>query len=306
MKQKKSLILAVWVAAALLLAAAAAFLLLSKNSSARTGEASAAAEAGAQTEESTISAAQEAESTRDTEEVIQTLQRLNEEEKQRQFEFWEQKVTLSLTNARSADREVVQHPAFVRAYEDGSFCPDRGITLAEMACMLYVLLDDTTGERVTYADVDPSASYADAIGLLGAGGILDPEAETIDPEHILTRGEFTEIMARFTPEVQGESDFSDVSPEDYYYIPVSIATVQGWVAGYPDGTFRPEETLTRAQAVTLINRYMGRAADPSAVEDPMYEELYTDVPPDHWAWSDILEASVDHTVQSTDPETWAQ
>ncbi len=114
------------------------------------------------------------------------------------------------------------------------------------------------------------------------------------PTRPVTRGEFAAMAARFmglsVPE--GEPAFPDVPAGAWYSGPVAACEAQGWVKGYPDGLFHPGDNITRAQAVAIVNRMAGRAADGQELIE--HDMPFTDVPRTHWAYAHILEAAVPH------------
>ncbi|MFI3226064.1 MAG: S-layer homology domain-containing protein, partial [Clostridia bacterium] len=85
---------------------------------------------------------------------------------------------------------------------------------------------------------------------------------------------------------------------------ISTAVANGWINGYSDGTFRPDQEITRAESVTIINRIMGRVYDAEYIEENDVN-IFSDVTTSHWGYGDILEASVDHTYEEDeDGEIW--
>ena len=96
-------------------------------------------------------------------------------------------------------------------------------------------------------------------------------------------------------DTSGENIFSDVSEDDWFYDFVVGAIKYGWISGYADGRFGPNDTITRAQVTTIVNRMLGRSADEDYVERNI-EALtrFTDVPDTHWAYYNIMEATNAH------------
>ena len=113
------------------------------------------------------------------------------------------------------------------------------------------------------------------------------------PDRAITRAEFTVIAMRFADlDTSGENIFTDVSADDWFYEQVVGSIKYGWITGYEDGTFRPNNTITRAEVTTIVNRMLGRAADKDYVDD-------------NWAYYNIVEATNAHDyTKSSGTETW--
>lgn len=200
--------------------------------------------------------------------------------------------------------EGVKHAAFIHGCSNGSFAPTRSVTLAEAAQMLYGLLAQTPAARVSFDDVASDAWYYDAVGLLAAGGIFDYTGNMAYPQKTLSRAEFVSMLSRFFPEEDRDCSYSDVPANTRYYSDISKATWLGWVSGFGDGTFRPDNPISRAEAVTVISRALGHTPDHEKIDSIV--PVYTDVSQNYWAYYDIMEASVPHTILSNEnsAETW--
>ena len=201
------------------------------------------------------------------------------------------------------------HFAYVEGFPNGCFGPEQNMTRAEVAQMFYnLLLDKNVAQTVTFTDVDPDAWYAKAINVLASLGMIEGTgAGTYEPERAITRAEFTTIAMRFAElDTEGKNIFSDVS-EDQWFYPYVVGSIQyGWIDGYPDGTFRPYQTIARAEAVALTNRMLGRSADKDYV-DTHEKELrqFCDVTSAYWAYYEIAEAANSHDYTKTNgTESW--
>lgn len=192
--------------------------------------------------------------------------------------------------------EINRHSAYVRGYPNGTFRPERGISRAEMAAILSRIYDrTTTRERIevtAYTDLLSSHWAADDIRLVAEAGLMSGYPDgTFAPERFVTRAEMAAIVSRWlSTEEAGSSTtkFSDVA--GHWALPlIVIAEASGIVDGMPDGTFRPNQTLTRAEAVVMLNRLLGRGP-----LQGMDEPRWQDVPQGHWAFENIHEASVEH------------
>ena len=156
------------------------------------------------------------------------------------------------------------HTAYIIGYVDGTVKPLANITRAEVATIFYRLLSDEEREKHktttnNFADVDPSAWYNTPASTMAAMGIIGgyPDGLFHGNDNI-TRAEFAAICARFDKNTENaKADFSDISGH-WAELDIAIAVNNGWIMGYPDGTFRPNQTITRAEAMALINRVLAR------------------------------------------------
>ena len=201
------------------------------------------------------------------------------------------------------------HDAYLSGYGDGTFGPGNSMTRAEVAQMFYnLLLDKDIPVTVDFSDIPDDAWYADAVNTLASLGILTGIGNNeFAPDRAITRAEFTAIAMRFTNgNVSGENIFSDVSADDWFYDQVVGSIQYGWITGYEDGTFRPYNTITRAEVTTIVNRMLGRSADEDYVnlhEDDL--RPFPDVGTDYWAYYQIVEATNAHDYTKEDnTESW--
>ena len=190
------------------------------------------------------------------------------------------------------------HTAYLGGYGGGLFGPDDNMTRGQAAQMFYnLLLDKDVPITVSFTDVAPDAWYATAVNTLASLGIVTGYGNGMfGPNDSITRAQFTTIAMRFAHlDTSGENIFSDVSEDDWFYDFVVGAIKYGWIGGYPDGRFGPNDTITRAQVTTIVNRMLGRSADEDYVERNI-EALtrFTDVPDTHWAYYNIMEATNAH------------
>lgn len=202
-----------------------------------------------------------------------------------------------------------RHLAYLHGYEDGSFKPNGYITRAEEAQMLYNLLEERPSERASLADVKKTDWFYDAVGLLAAAGVIVPtESGYVEPNAQLTRAQFVMMLVALFPDLpEGACSYSDLSETAPWYSAIAKATSKGWVNGYEDGTFHPADRITRAEAAAVINRALGRSADRDKLAQEMVIPPYTDLKPTHWAYYEILEASVGHVADlSAGAEVWVE
>ena len=221
-------------------------------------------------------------------------------------------VTGDVTYTARWEREVSAlldtdtHPVYIGGYEDGLFRPSRNVTRAEAASMLYKLLRSKDWEQKTYSDVDPEAWYGDAIGTLAGLGILNGYTDgTLRPQNQITRAEFVTMIMGFSTLQTGAPSFKDVPADSWAAFSIYSASQLGWVSGYENGTFKPNDPITRAEVVTILNRMLGRKADSNVLQKSDVKNFY-DLFSTHWAYGAIVEASTAHVpTQGADPETWA-
>ena len=201
------------------------------------------------------------------------------------------------------------HTAFLSGYPGNIFGPNNNMTRAEAAQMFYsLLLDKDVPITASFTDVPADAWYAQAVNVLASLGIVTGIGDgKFEPQRSITRAEFTVIAMNFTNgAVSGKNIFSDVSAGDWFYNQVVGSIQYGWISGYEDGTFRPNNTITRAEVTTIVNRMLGRSADKHYVDNNLDALVqFEDVSRNHWAYYQITEAtnSHDYTTVNGD-ETW--
>lgn len=196
-----------------------------------------------------------------------------------------------------------------RAYIQGSnhlFHPYQSLTRAEAAQMFYSLLRDTDTPKGSFPDVEEGKWYAEAAQTMAGLGIIQGKDGYFRPTHAITRAEFVTMAVACDTLLEGGQGpaFSDVPATSWAAPYIATAAAKGWIAGPGDGTFRPNEGITRAQAVTILNQMLGRSPDPQLRGLSGTAKFY-DVFPDNWAYGQILEAAISHEyTQEGDTETW--
>ena len=182
------------------------------------------------------------------------------------------------------------HEAYMSGEEGARFYPDRAMTRAEMAQVLYNLLASyppVTGG--SFSDVSDSAWYATEVNTLVELDVLSGyEDGTFRPNNAVTRAEFVTAVCKCFDLTDGaDSGFSDVSGWASGYI--NAAVERGWIVGMGDGTFQPNANLTRAQVTPILNKALERTGSGFAADAVTPE--FVDVPSSHWAYEHIAEAA---------------
>lgn len=201
------------------------------------------------------------------------------------------------------------HLAYLAGYPGGTFGPDQNMTRAEAAQMFYnLLLEKDVEITVEFVDVPEDAWYATPVNTLASLGILSGVGDgQFDPDRSITRAEFTVIAMKFANTSGGGVNiFSDVNEDDWFYSAVVDSTQYGWINGYPDGTFRPEATISRAEVTVIVNHMLGRAADrPYVIAHEKELNTFGDVNRGHWGYFHIAEATNAHEYHTEDgTESW--
>ena len=199
------------------------------------------------------------------------------------------------------------HYAYIVGYEDGSVQPEGDITRAEVATIFFRLLTDESRDEFwsqtnPYSDVSEDDWYNNAVSTLTNAGIIDGyEDGTFKPNGNITRAEFATIAVRFFEATyEGENLFPDIDghwAQDY----INEAANAGIVDGYPDGTFGPQKLITRAEAMTMVNRTIDRHPHEDHLLDDMI--VWPDNPETAWYYEQVQEATNSHEyTMHTDDE----
>lgn len=208
--------------------------------------------------------------------------------------------------------DTENHNQYLFGYPEGTFGPDQNMTRAEVAQMFYnLLVDKNVAITASFEDVPADAWYAKSVNTLASMGIISGVGENrFEPERSITRAEFTSMAMKFTKgALDGTNVFSDVRSGDWFYEAVVGSIQYGWIEGYEDGTFRPENWITRVEVTSIVNKMLGRFADREFVAGHADElNAFSDVTSTHWGYYHIVEATNSHTYTkpSTNVETWTE
>ena len=200
---------------------------------------------------------------------------------------------------------TTDHVAYIIGYEDGTVKPNNNITRAEVATIFFRLLTDESrayywSQTNDYSDVSADDWFNNAVSTMANAGIITGYPDgTFRPNAPITRAEFAAIAARFSDrtDVYGKS-FSDVKDSHWAKKYISMAQGLGWITGYPDGTFKPDKSITRAEAMTLINRVLERAVESEYYMCPNMV-TWSDNKPSDWYYEDVQEATNSHLYHRT-------
>ena len=205
------------------------------------------------------------------------------------------------------------HFAYVVGYSDSTVRPNANISRAEVATIFFRLLkSDIRDGNLTadneFSDVSDGQWHNKAISTMAKLGIVKGRrADRFDPDASITRAEFAAICARFnTKPVENSGSFSDISGH-WAENEIERAAAFGWISGYPDGTFHPDARITRAEAMTMINRVLCRM--PQSESDLLDSMVrWPDNKPSDWHYLAVQEATNSHDFnrQGEVGESWTK
>lgn len=209
-----------------------------------------------------------------------------------------------------SDLNSKDHIKYVVGYPDGYVRPNNFVTRAETASMLYRLLTDERRNEVrtttnNFVDVTPNAWYNEPASSMYKGGYIAGYKDgTFGGNKNITRAEFVSMLVRFLGEDQGSMSFTDVPRNHWAAKDIAIAASQGWVAGYSDGTFKPNQPITRAEAMSIINRVLNRGVNEKS--NIMGFKIWPDNYSNAWYYYDVIEATNAHDYTGSRPsENWS-
>lgn len=202
------------------------------------------------------------------------------------------------------------HFAYVTGYSDGTVRPAANITRAEVATMFYRLLTSEHRDAIftakgSFTDVNSEDWYNKAVSSMANGKYITGYTSSIfGGDRAITRAEFVAIASRFMDAKDSTKTFSDVPASFWAADYISTAVAYGWIDGYPDGSFKPNQPITRAEAIKIINTMLGRGTDAAGVMTGL--KTWSDnADAGAWYYYDIVEATNDHTFTGARPsEKW--
>ncbi|MDR3120354.1 MAG: S-layer homology domain-containing protein, partial [Clostridiales bacterium] len=196
---------------------------------------------------------------------------------------------------------------YINGYPDGTVRPDASITRAEVSAILFRMLSDAqySTQQSTFPDVAQGAWYQQSVSYLASIGIVRGYTDgSFKPDAQITRAEFAAMVSGFDDMETTEANRFGDTAGHWAAAYINNVAAKGWVSGYPDGTYKPDDNMTRAEVVTVVNRMLYRGIE---VEDiPQWAPTFGDITPAHWAYTAVIEAAVGHTFdrKETGYEIW--
>ena len=207
------------------------------------------------------------------------------------------------TKAPALTLNTDDHFAFINGYPDGSVQPEGNVTRAETAAILYRIMGDACQSYYktnssSYSDVARGDWYNTYVATLeNAGVIVDTRTNgKFRPNDAITRAELASMIAQFAGlESASAAKFNDVGSRYWAAEEIAIAAKMGWINGYPDGSFRPDRNVTRAELMAMVNRALGRT--PKSADDLLsgMKTWRDNANVNAWYYLDVQEATNDHT-----------
>ena len=207
------------------------------------------------------------------------------------------------------------HVPFIHGDDSGCFRPLSSLSRAEFAQILFNTGLYPESESGGFPDVPSDAWYAPAVNAIWQAGLVEGGADgTYQPNRALSRAELVTVLARVLgngtdPGQQDDEGFFDVPQSHWAYEAICLARTMGWVNGYPDGSFHPDQAISRAEAVVMLNRFWQRKPDRAAIDDDPDRRFFPDVNASDWFFYDVMEAATEHTAlreQPEDEEDWTE
>ena len=202
------------------------------------------------------------------------------------------------------------HFAYVQGYPDGTVKPAGSITRAEVAAILFRLMDADSrslyySTASGFRDVDSTKWYNTYVATLNnAGVITDSRTGYFRPNDAITRAELAAMLAQFAEKKSAAIYFSDVSAGYWAANAIALTANLGWINGYPDGTFGPDKTVTRAELMAMVNRATGRAPKSTGALLSGMKTWKDNADTARWYYLDVQEATNSHTYLGAPTETW--
>ncbi len=191
-----------------------------------------------------------------------------------------------LKGAKQERIATVLGRGYMSGYPNKEFRPKNNITRAEVAAMFAELIDDEAEVKLSFSDVKANEWYSEVVTKIASLGLIRPnEDKTFTPNKPITRGEFAYIIAKIKNLPAGSRELPDVPKEHFAANEIAAVVEAGIIAGYKDGSVKPDQPITRAEAVAMLSRAFASNATAEG------KESYSDVPTTHWAYEVIMKAS---------------
>lgn len=205
-------------------------------------------------------------------------------------------------------KHLERHDAYIAGYPDGTVRPDGKITRAEVSAIFARLTENSAPANYSpkFSDVLAYDWFCDSVMKLSNKDIIKGYPDgTFKPNKSITRAEFAVIASKYikNPKAADET-FSDVPMNHWAKDAIAMVKAEGWISGYTDGTFKPDAPITRAEAVSIVNRMFDRAADGEFVREHGFEiTKFGDLNSNHWAYYEMIEATHSHDYERIDKRT---
>lgn len=194
---------------------------------------------------------------------------------------------------------------YIFGYPDESVRPDASMTRAEDVTVFYRLYGgeypafQRRMSNGTFEDVKTDYWFYKEVETLYNIGIVDgTEEHKFSPDAPVTRAEFAVMAARFADlDYKGGNIFDDVPNGHWAYSYINAAANAGWVEGYPDGSFRPDKSISRSEVVRLVNGMINRSVTLDKLKELGVECPYNDLVENHWGYCDLMEATIPHSAE---------
>ena len=218
----------------------------------------------------------------------------------------------TIPSVEKPKHETAIHKLYIYGYEDSTFRPEGDMTRAEAAAMLARLqgLDLSNKARPGFIDVRSGWYNAVVNAVVNAGYMKGYPDGTFRPNGKITRAEFAQMIKAIDKANTGMAPFADAKGH-WAEAAINQAYANGRIAGYPDGTFRPNDQITRAEAVTIFNKLYDRHVEEPGIADVKSRLVeFNDINRGHWAYFQVVEASNTHEFYRTEKgkvdETWVR
>ena len=222
---------------------------------------------------------------------------------------WTMIVLPSTIAKKTPKLNTADHFAYVQGYPDGTVKPAGNITRAETAAILFRLMDESSrstyySTRSGFRDVASGTWYNTYVATLNNAGVITDSANGyFRPNDAITRAELAAMLAAFTDTTRAANYFNDVTANYWAANAIAVCAKLGWITGYPDGSFRPDRNVTRAELMAMINRATGRAPKSADAFLPGMK-TWSDNTADKWYYLDVQEATNSHSYTVRPTEIW--
>lgn len=224
---------------------------------------------------------------------------------------WARRPEAPSSSGSVSDLNSADHIAYVHGYDDGTVRPNANITRAATAAMLYRLLTPERRAEIystsnSFSDVTAADWCNEAVSTMTRGGYIGGFKDgTFGGSRSITRAQFVAILVRFVGVDDSTCSFTDVPTSHWAYEYIATATANNWIGGYKDGSFKPDQLITRAQAMAIINRVLNRGVDENS--ELLNCRIWPDISEEDWYYYEVIEATNGHEYTGSRPsENWTK